>query len=61
MCCKMQCPYLTTKNNCIAKPYGTEAYLPDQKSLENYCNNENNINDCTRAIIYRAYLKSGGK
>ena len=57
----MPCPYLTTENNCIAKPYGDEGHIPDQKILENYCNNEITMYDCRRAIIYEAYLKSGGK
>jgi len=57
----MPCPYLTAENNCTAKPYGDEGHIPDQKILENYCNNEITMYDCRRAIIYDAYLKSDGK
>jgi hypothetical protein len=57
----MPCPYLTTENNCSAKPYGNEGHIPEPEILENYCNNEITMYDCRRAIIYEAYLKSGGK
>jgi hypothetical protein len=57
----MPCPYLTDENKCIAKPYGTEVHIPDQQSLENFCNNEEKMENCNRVLIYEAYLKSGGK
>jgi hypothetical protein len=58
---KMPCPYLTADNSCTAKPFGADAHKPDAENLENFCTNDSQKDNCTRAIVYKAYLKSGGK
>ena len=57
----MHCPYLNEDNACKAKPYGAEPYIPDKQTLTNYCMNANEAEACTRAVIYKTYLKVGGK
>jgi hypothetical protein len=57
----MPCLYLNDDNTCRAKPYGVDARKLEKQTVDAICTNPLKMEECQRAIIYKAYLRAGGK